>query len=102
MAAAERYTPLFGNTFNQERWVVLFPDAGSVEKDDLLLAAQDYWASPEGRSQQVSRMEFNSILNGPIYGSDGTITVAPVFRFALDPLFREFCQQSRQFSITQT
>lgn len=100
MATAERYTTLFGNTFNQERWVVLFPETGSVEKDDLLIAAQEYWASPEGRNQQVNRMGFSSILNGPI-GPDGTIIVAPVFQFALDPSFREFCQQSRQLSTTQ-
>lgn len=102
MATAERYTPLFGNNMNQDRWVVLFPEAGSVEKDDLLISAQEYWTSPEGRNQQVNRLGFNSILNGPIYGSDGTITVAPVFQFALDPLFRDFCQQSKQLSTAQT
>lgn len=101
MATAERYTSLFGNAFNQERWVVLFPEAGSVEEDDLLVAAQAYWASPEGRSQQGKPMGFNSILNGPIYGSDGMITIAPVFQFALDPSFRKRCQQSKQLPTTQ-
>lgn len=89
MAAAERYTSLLGNTRNPERWVVLFPEGGSVEQDDLLIAAQEYWASPESRNQQASRLGFNSILNGPIYGSDGRITIAPVFQFALDPSYRE-------------
>ena len=102
IAAAERYIPLFGNTLNPERWVVLFPETGSVEQDNFLVAAQEYWSSPEGKNQQVHRLGFNSILNGPIYGSDGRITVAPVFQFALDPSFREFCQQSRQFATAQT
>lgn len=95
IATAERYTSVFNNAWNPERWAVLFPEGGTVEKDDLMTAAQEYWASPESRNQQASRVSFNSILNGPTYGRDGTITIAPVFQFALDPLFREFCLKMR-------
>jgi len=102
MATAERYTPLFGNNWNPWPWVVLFHEAGSVEKDDLLIAAQEYWASPEGRRQQDNRLGFYSVLNGPIYSQNGMITIAPVFQFALDPAFQEHCRQSGQLSTAKS
>ena len=101
MATAERYTSLFGNAWNSDRWLVLFPEAGAVERDDLLMDAQEYWASPEGRNQQTNRLGFNSILNGPIYSPDGMVTIAPVFQFALDPFFRESCKISKRLPTAQ-
>ncbi|WP_213379354.1 helix-turn-helix domain-containing protein [Allochromatium tepidum] len=97
MATAERYAFLF----NQNRWLVLFPESDTVERDDLLMAANKYWTSLEGMNQPANIPWPYSILNGPIYNSDGSISIAPVFQFALDPSFREFCQQPRPTSSAQ-
>ncbi len=88
MAAMERYAALL----SQNGWAVIATDLGFNE-DLLLRHAQEYWASPGFRSRppQVN-WGFTSVLNGPVYNPNGTITLAAVFQFVLDPTFRQ--QQS--------
>lgn len=84
MATAERYAwVLF-----QNGWAIVSTELDSAE-DGLLGQAQEYWASPGGRSVGSNRWGFNSILNGPIHGLNSTVNIAPVFQFALDPAFRQ-------------
>lgn len=83
LATAERYAALL----SQHGWAILTSEA-SLDEDQLILQAQQYWASPGGRSQAANRFTFWSVLNGPTYNQDGTVSPAPVFRFALDPEFR--------------
>lgn len=84
LATAERYAALL----SQKGWAILTSDA-ALDEDQLILDAQKYWASPGGRSQAASRLPFQSILIGPTYDNYGTVYLAPVFRFALDPEFRK-------------
>jgi len=84
MGVAERY----GMIFQQHGWAVLFGQSNTLEQDHLLTLAQAYWASPGGRASTPSAFSFTSILNGPTYNADGTISIAPVFRYALDYTFR--------------
>ena len=64
-------------------------NATEPAEDVLLSHAQRYWASPGGRSVGVNRWGYASVLNGPLYGLNNTVTIAPVFQFALDPEFRQ-------------
>lgn len=83
MATVERYAALF----TQNQWAVI---SGELEftEDQLLREAQEYYGSPGFRFRFFG-MGFHSVLNGPTYNLDGTILVADVFRFMLDPLFKE-------------
>lgn len=83
MATVERYEALL----SQNGWAVLATEL-DIE-DGLLRHAQEYWSSPGCRNAMTSRWNFTSVLNGPIYNMDQTITLAAVFQFALDPVFRE-------------
>ncbi|MCJ2183692.1 helix-turn-helix transcriptional regulator [Novosphingobium sp. 1949] len=90
MATAERYAAMLGNRWNHpdgSHWAVLFTEL-ELKEDALLSAAQEYWNSPGFRQQGHNSFIIHSILNGPITNPDGTITIAPVFQFALDPAFR--------------
>ncbi|CAM3485611.1 HTH cro/C1-type domain-containing protein [Bordetella sputigena] len=84
MAAAERYAALL----SQSGWAVLASEL-AFEEDGLLGQAQKYWASPGCRNQPTNRWGFTSVLNGPIYNMDRSISLAAVFQFALDPVFQE-------------
>lgn len=84
MATAERYAMLLNNN----GWGVLNTEL-EVADDDLLRDAQEYWGSSGCRYSLQARYSFNSVLNGPTYNQDQTITLAPVFQFALDPAFRQ-------------
>ena len=83
MATAERYAALF----IQKEWAVISSELES--KDDVLMRqAQEYWVSPGGRNPLPRQWMFTSVLNGPIYNLDNTLSIAAVFQFALDPDFR--------------
>jgi transcriptional regulator with XRE-family HTH domain len=84
LATAERYAALL----SQHGWAILTSEA-ALEEDQLIHQAQQYWASPAGRNQAANRFGFWSVLNGPTYNQDGTVGLAPVFQFALDPEFRK-------------
>lgn len=84
MATAERYAGLL----SQNGWAIVSTELDNVD-DRLLGQAQEYWASPGARSVIPNRWGFNSILNGPIYELNNTVTIASVFQFALDPVFRQ-------------
>lgn len=84
LATAERYAALL----SQHGWAILTSE-GALDEDQLIRHAQQYWASPGGRNQATNRFSFFSVLNGPMYNNDGTISLAPVFQFALDPEFRK-------------
>lgn len=83
MAAAERYSQLL----RQHQWAVLATEL-SLDEDGLLRAAQDYWASP-GYRNFVPTPWAPSVLNGPLYNPDNSITLALSVRFALDKAFHE-------------
>lgn len=83
MATAERYASLF----SRSGWAVLTSELDS--EDSLLRLAQEYWALPDYRNGMANHWGFTSILNTPIYNMDHTTYIAPVFRFALDPAFRD-------------
>jgi transcriptional regulator with XRE-family HTH domain len=82
LAAAERYAALL----SQNQWTVLSSEL-DFDQDELLSEAQKYWASPGCRNQPTNRW-FTTVLNGPIYNLDRSITLASVFQFVLDPSFR--------------
>lgn len=84
LATAERYM----NLFTQDGWVILTSDLESNQDDLLLSFAQEYWSTPDSRNIQLNSWGFMSVLNGPIYNNDGTVKIAPVFQFALDPVYR--------------
>ncbi|WP_230961647.1 helix-turn-helix domain-containing protein [Burkholderia stagnalis] len=83
LAAAERYAALL----SQNNWAVLTSTL-DFNDDGLLREAQIYWASPGARLAASNRWSFSSVLNGPIYNHNGSITLAAVFQFVLDPEFR--------------
>ena len=83
MATAEHYAALL----SQNGWAVLTSEL-DFEEDELLRQAQKYWASPGCRSQSTNRWGYTSVLNGPIYNLDGSITLAAVFQFVLDPAYQ--------------
>lgn len=84
MAAAERYAALL----SQRGWAILTSEL-SLEEDELMASAQKYWGSLSHRNQQaISWGHYTSVLSGPIYNMDRSITLAAVFQFALDPLFK--------------
>jgi transcriptional regulator with XRE-family HTH domain len=84
MSTAERYATLLNNN----GWGVLNSELDFSE-DDLLRQAQDYWASPGCRNAMQNRWGFTSVLNGPTYNPDQSVSIAAVFQFALDPEFRK-------------
>lgn len=85
MAAAERYAALL----SQSGWAILTSEL-PLEEDKLMASAQKYWGSLNNhQSQPASSWGYTSVLNGPIYNMDQSITLASVFQFALDAEFRE-------------
>lgn len=84
LATAERYAALL----SQHGWAILTSE-GALEEDQLLHQVQQYWSSTGGRNQAAARFGYWSVLNGPTYNMDGTVIIAPVFQFALDPEFRK-------------
>lgn len=83
LAAAERYAVLL----SQNNWAVLNSTL-DFNEDGLLREAQIYWGSPGARLAASNRWNFLSVLNGPIYNQNGSITLAAVFQFVLDKEFR--------------
>lgn len=86
MATAERYAALL----REHKWAVLSTDL-ELSEDVLLSRAQEYWASPGFRASSAMPISWGvpSVLNGPLYNPDGTITLALSIRFALDEGFRK-------------
>jgi transcriptional regulator with XRE-family HTH domain len=84
MATAERYAALL----SQSGWAILTSDLPS-EEDELMASAQKYWGSLKSQRSQQASWSHTSVLNGPIYNVDRSITLADVFKFALDPDFRK-------------
>ncbi|MEB2307659.1 helix-turn-helix domain-containing protein [Citrobacter braakii] len=86
MATAERYAALL----RQYQWAVLATDL-NLGEDLLLSRAQEYWGSPGFRVSSTTPAGWGmpSVLNGPLYNHDRTITLASSIRFALDESFRE-------------
>lgn len=86
LGTAERYAALL----SQNGWAVLSSEL-DFNEDGLLRQAQEYWTSPgcRGNNTPPNRWAFVSILNGPSYNLDQTISLAAVFQFVLDPSFRE-------------
>lgn len=82
LATAERYSMLF----SQHGWAVLGSQL-DFNEDALLKSAQEYWNSP-GHRHRPYLWSYQSVLNGPIYNPNGSVTIAPVFQFILDPAFR--------------
>ncbi|WP_218926711.1 helix-turn-helix domain-containing protein [Mixta gaviniae] len=93
MATAERYAALL----RQHQWAVLTSEL-NLGEDLLISRAQEYWASPGFRSSNNTPAGWGvpSVLNGPLYNPDGTITLALSIRFALDKNFREIQLSSQQ------
>lgn len=83
MGVAEKY----GIIFQQNGWTVLFNQSKSLERDYLMDQAQAYWSSPGGQNSVPALQPF--ILNGPTYNPNGTVSIAPVFQYALDWHFKE-------------
>lgn len=85
LAATERYATLF----SQRRWGVV-STLLEVNEDSLLMETQRYYGSPGFKARQPSLGLWgpNSVLDGPSWNADGTLSLADVFRFALDPFFR--------------
>lgn len=84
LATAERYAALL----SQHGWAILTSE-GALAEDQLILQAQRYWTSPGGRHQAATRVMYHSVLNGPNYNLDGSVSLHPVFQFALDKEFRD-------------
>ena len=84
MATAERYSALL----RQHNWAVLTTEL-DLNEDGLLHCAQEYWASPGFRNALPYQWGAPSVLNGPLYNLDNTITLALSIRFALDENFRK-------------
>jgi len=83
LSTMERYATLL----SQNGWAVI-SKLLDFNEDLLLKEAQEYYSSPGGKG--YSRLlSFNSVLNGPIYNLDGSITPIPVFLFALKGEFKE-------------
>ncbi|WP_201777860.1 helix-turn-helix domain-containing protein [Pseudomonas sp. ES3-33] len=83
MATAERYAALL----RQHKWAVLATEL-DLNEDGLLRYAQEYWASPGCRNSLPNPWGAPSVLNGPLYNPDNTITLASAIRYALDANFR--------------
>lgn len=90
IATAERYTALMSDKWRQPdriKWTIVSLPL-DIGEDDFLTLAHQYWSSPGFKSERRKRIFFNSVLDGPTYHLDGSISIAPVFQFALDPSFR--------------
>ena len=84
MTTAELYSTLL----HQNGWAIISTEF-DIAEDDLLRQAQQYWASAGCRSVGTNRWGYASVLNGPLYQLNNTVSLAPVFQFALDPEFRQ-------------
>lgn len=86
LATTERYAVLF----SQNHWGVVSQQL-PFEEDALLKEAQEYYASAGFRARPpVSTWNtYVSILNGPIYNQNGTVSLAQVVHFALDKNFKK-------------
>ncbi|HHF3072200.1 TPA: helix-turn-helix domain-containing protein [Vibrio diabolicus] len=92
LATMERYATLL----SQNGWGVISKQL-DFNEDQLLKEAQEYYASPGFRSRvSFPALTYNSVLNGPVYNLDGTVTPNPVFLFALNANFKE--QQLKNFT----
>lgn len=85
LSAMERYATLL----SQNGWAVISKDL-DFNEDLLLKEAQDYYSSVGFRSRPIAQQwGYNSVLSGPIYNANGTVTPIAVFWFALDPSYKE-------------
>ena len=85
LATMERYAALL----SQNSWAVISKQL-AFNEDLFLKEAQEYYSSAGYRARIAFPMlTFNSVLNGPIYNVDGTVTPIAVFWFALDPSFKK-------------
>lgn len=84
LATMERYATVF----SQNGWAVISKEI-DFNEDLLLKEAQEYYSSPGYRSRtHLPLRYFSSVLNGPMYNSNGTMTLIEVFWFALDSNFK--------------
>lgn len=82
LGATERYGQLFANN-----GVAVVSTELGFNEDTLLSEAQEYYGSPGFRAR--TRIWGFEALNGPHWGQNGTVTMPDVFRFVLDPQFKE-------------
>ena len=82
MATMERYATLL----SQNGWAVISKQL-DFNEDSLLSEAQEYYSCAGFRNR--STIFRNSVLNGPIYNVDGTVTPIEVFWFVLNPEFKK-------------
>ncbi len=86
LSTMERYATLF----TSNNWAVVSKQL-DFNEDTLLKEAQEYYGSSGFRARvpvQVWNLN-TSVLNGPIYNPNGTVTPIDVFLFALNPEFKE-------------
>jgi len=57
--------------------------------DDLLLQEASQYYGSVGFRNRMTEVVFDSIINGPYFNSDGSVSLASVFRFALDHHFKK-------------
>jgi len=86
LATAERYATLL----SQNGWGVMSKQL-EFNEDFLLKEAQEYYSTLgfRSRSPQVAWNQNVSVLSGPIYNMNGTVTLNDVFWFVLDKEFKE-------------
>lgn len=86
LATTERYATLL----SQNGWGVISKQL-EFNEDLLLKEAQEYYATSgfRARSPQVAWNLNISVLNGPIYNINGTVTLNYVFWFVLDNEFKK-------------
>lgn len=82
LATTERYASLLA----QQGWGIMSNQL-EFDEDLLLKEASEYYGSA-GFRNRMPGVIFDSVLNGPNFNLDGTVSLAPVFRFALDINFK--------------
>lgn len=98
LATTERYASLLSQ--DQDKWGVV-PKQLEFTEDLLLKEAQEYYSS-QGFRSRMPQMAWNmnvSVLNGPFHNPDGSISLNPVFQFALDKTFKAEQLNFKPFNI---
>ena len=82
LGTAERYRTLL----SQHGWAIMSKNL-DFNEDLLLIESSKYYSSAGYRGRIPNPLL--SILNGPFYYPNGTVTVSEVFQFVLDDNFKE-------------
>ena len=82
LATAERYRTLF----SQHGWEIMSKNL-DFNEDLLLKEASEYYSSAGYRARISNTLL--SVLNGPFYNQNGTVTISEVFQFVLDENFKQ-------------